>query len=72
MFYDKVSQQQLSKILKLECIEIPINSVFVSHGYIQHGGAGWKGCHSLRYHMYFVPVNYRLPDGIHLTTRDLP
>ena len=45
-------------------VTIPQFSIFVGHGHLQHAGAAWTGAHSIRYHMYFYPVDLDLPDAI--------
>ena len=68
---DKV-KQALSNAVFARKVLIPPFSVLIGRGDLQHGGAGYmdfpnptiKGC--LRYHMYFVPHDRTLIDGIHL------
>ena len=71
VFYEKKELQKLARVLKLETIEIPPYSIFIGHGWIQHSGAGWNGSHCLRYHLYFVPEGYSLPDGIHFAYHEI-
>ena len=65
VFYDSNDLTNLSKVFKAEKFEIPSQSIFVGHGWVQHAGSGWTGSSCLRYHLYFVPDGYKLPDGIH-------
>ena len=44
-------------------------------GYIPHCGASFKDSNnkeSMRYHAYFIPEGYKLPDGVHVVTGDDP
>ena len=58
---------QLADVMRMSLIQIPPNSVFIGHGFLQHAGAAWAGNHCLRYHMYFplrvmsCPIPSRLP-----------
>lgn len=36
---------------------IPLNSVLVGYGYLQHAGAEWREKHCLYYHIHLIP-NY--------------
>ena len=64
VFYSEASRQLLSRSLLMTEVTIPQFSIFVGHGHLQHAGAAWTGAHSIRYHMYFSPVDHDLPDAI--------
>lgn len=74
VFYHSSRLRQLANILQMEEITLPPYSVFAGHGYLQHGGAGWRGelddsgnvkyGHELRFHTYVVPHDHYLPDII--------
>lgn len=64
VFYPTAAKRALAKHLKLESIELPPNSVFVGHGWLQHAGAEYLGYHNMRYHLYFVPEGQRLGDSV--------
>lgn len=56
----------------MEMVKIPPWSVFISRGDVVHAGAAHAD-HGVdtegyiwRYHMYFVPRVYSLPDAVHL------
>ena len=47
------------------------SSEFIGSGYILHCGASFKDSNnkeSMRYHAYFIPEGYKLPDGVHVVT----
>ena len=62
--YSEEERHQLGDVLKYEEISIPANSIFIGHGHLQHAGAGWKGSHCLRYHIYLIPERATVPDAI--------
>lgn len=47
----------------MEKFEMPPLSVFVEHGFAQHGESEWCGCYWALYHTYVAPENYKLPDA---------
>lgn len=59
-----------SKSCDVELISIPPFSIMVGRGDLFHAGAAYEDStlksHLLRYHMYFIPNNYSLPDGVFL------
>ena len=55
---------QLADVMRMSLIQIPPNSVFIGHGFLQHAGAAWAGNHCLRYHMYLSPEGYELSDSV--------
>ena len=60
----------ISKANKVRKIWIPPYSVLFASGYIPHAGASYEdmnGKSLLRYHVYFIPEGYTLPDGVHFT-----
>lgn len=59
----------LAKNLKMEEVFSDKRSVFVGHGYIQHGGA-MEGDYSFRYHTYLIPEDADLKDAIALAYGD--
>lgn len=41
--YDTTSKRVLADLLEMSLIYIPVHSVFVGNGYLQHAGAVWSG-----------------------------
>ncbi|KAI0556883.1 hypothetical protein FGB62_382g03 [Gracilaria domingensis] len=66
----------LSRVTKVGLVEIPPKSIFVGRGDVFHAGSGSEdfpisgGC--IRYHTYFIPEGYSLPDAVHLNHRFQP
>ena len=67
VWYQPNEKRELADILVMSEITIAPHSVFIGHGYLQHAGAGWRGFHALRYHIYLVPDGLVLPDAIHFS-----
>jgi len=67
IWYSDADKRDLADLMVLSQIQIQPNSIFIGHGYLQHAGSGWRGFHSLRYHMYIIPDDLVLPDAIHFS-----
>lgn len=50
--------------LEMKEIQIPAQSIFIGHGYVQHSGASWDGSRDLRYNMYIILESSELKDAI--------
>lgn len=59
-----MDNEKLAGVLKMVEVEIPANSIFVGHGHLQHGGAGWNGGYELRYHACFIPEGAVVKDAV--------
>lgn len=57
-------QKKLAQPLYLEKEAIPDYSVLIGHGHLQHGGCGWQGSHSLRYHTCLNSWTYEQKDAV--------
>ena len=64
VWYDTQDKKSLAETLKMTEITIPMNSVFIGHGHVQHAGCGWRGFHALRYHMYVIPSSMTMADSV--------
>lgn len=49
--YHYSRKEKLSEALPMHEIKFVPMSLSIGHGNIQHAGFGWKGKHSMRYHM---------------------
>lgn len=64
VYYSAEDRQTLGSTLKMERFTIPPSSIFIGHGHVQHAGDGYSGSHCPRYHTYFSPKGFRIPDAI--------
>lgn len=62
--YSDARKELLRKAFEMEEIQIPASSVFIVHGFVQHGESVWRGSHCFRYHTYRIPQSHNLPDLI--------
>ena len=62
--------EESSNPFPVNLIHIPPFSIFIGRGDVLHAGAGYNDTPRpntyLRYHMYFVPSSFSLPDGVFL------
>lgn len=56
-------KEKISKLLRIDELEIPKLSVFVEHRYLQHVGSARRGYHTLGHHAYLIPVSYDFTDA---------
>lgn len=56
--------KKLAKLLRLEEVALLTYSVFIGHGCPQHGGCGWRGCHSLRCCTSLFLSSYELKEEV--------
>ena len=65
-----IALEDFTNPLSVNLIHVPPFSIFIGRGDFLHAGAAYKDSpHSdtlLRYHMYFVPSSFSLPDGVFL------
>lgn len=52
------NEKKLAALLCLEEMTIQVYSIFVRHGFRQHGGDNWKGFPNLRYNTYVIAYSY--------------
>lgn len=50
VYYPTVVEKTMASRQYMVVVIIPPQSLFVGHGYLQHMGRVWNGCHSLRDH----------------------
>lgn len=48
--------KRLAKVVTLDDIRTPPNSIIFCHGYMHHAGHERRAMHDLRNHIYFIPV----------------
>lgn len=65
VFHDYASREKLSAVLKLRIINFLLFIMFVGEGKIRNSGCGWMGRYNLWYHLYVLPYNNELLDGVH-------
>lgn len=53
-FYTAVEKRKLATTLQMERFTIPIISIFVEHGNLQHSGTGWEGSFHSHCLNYFI------------------
>lgn len=64
LFYQPVEKKKFAKLRRIEEVRIATFPVFVRHGYLPHGGFGWRGSHTLRYHTYLLLTSYEVKDAV--------
>lgn len=64
MFYCNESKVKLSKLIKLEEMKIPKESVFFGHENLQQGSGVWKRNYGMSYHLYLIPEEVYVEDAV--------
>lgn len=62
--YFRKEKKKLGKELQMEEAVIPKYSVLLRYEFWQQNGAGYKGPHTLRFHIYVIPEGTMLKDMV--------
>lgn len=57
-------KESLTQKYTITEVNIPPDSLFIGHGYVQDDAAAWCGKYCLRYHINLIPQNGQLKDAI--------
>lgn len=57
----------IEHLLRMRKIKIPINYMFIGHGYLLHVGAERTGYRPLHYHLYFISQGHHMMDAVAFT-----
>lgn len=64
--YPMASKKDLRKPFKMEEIEIPLSSLFIRYGYVQHAAVALKGYYALCYLSYLMPDDVEVKHAVAL------
>lgn len=64
LYYEEQEKIALARTLQMDLYVLPPCTVLLGKGYVRHAGAEFPGHLNLRYHIYFVPKDIKLPDAI--------
>lgn len=62
--YSMSAKKKLTELLCFENRAVLACSAIFKHGYLHHGGCGWRISHSLQHHIYLITSTYVLKDAV--------